>query len=243
MFEQQPNPQVEPTDMKKPKILILSRPDRVQASILLQAGVLRPFQATDLAKHTQFRTGFVLIGCSDGSVSRNIHSRCYKICRDLGATPCVHCVQNGGGGLLVSPTTPIPVPELTPKEIGAFCKHQISIGVLVKQLPAILLTGHAPCAAATDANLDLIGQVQVLMEGKEEIRRQYPRGETVDHKHVVIVPAILLQFSQRDTRLFFIHIESWRKHLATLAEWRENSTARKRGARSAKVGQTPASAH
>jgi hypothetical protein len=154
----------------------------------------------------------------------------------------VHCFQAGGGGLLVPPSTPIDIPGLDSAGISAFCRKQIAIGIVVKELQAVMLSAHAPCAAAAEANLDLIGTIELLMAAKVEIRDQYPRSSG---DHVVIIPAILLQFSQRDTQLFFIHIDSWRRHLATLAEWRESAAARKRRMRKVRTheGPSPAGAH
>jgi hypothetical protein len=133
---------------------------------LRSAGVLQELRAEKIPA----QDGTVLIPCSDGDRLPDILVHHWNICNGHGGKFCHHVQALNGGALLIPIRSPVRGhPDL--REDRVLLRHMRQ-GCEIKGVATVVLYGHAPCAAAYLANLNILQVIQLLINAKKRVRKE-----------------------------------------------------------------------
>lgn len=174
--------------------LILSKRDQLLAEELRRFGVL---EAIDGSKLDQ-KQGIFTVVCSDGDQFDDIYRLHERLMLEQRATPRPHMYADHGMPLFLAECSPL-------NRNGRGLNLLESIGAVpgIKKINTGAIHSHAPCAAATEAGLDIVQQIAIVKAGKTRIQELFPS----------IAVANLFQIDNGKKRSYRVCGHQWRSYL------------------------------
>lgn len=173
--------------------------DKQSAAYLRKLGVLKDVVPNRIPEEMA-SNGFILNCCADGDEFHDLHTHLAEVCLEHRDTPRIHVLSRMGGALVIPPSSPL-YREGYAKDLV----DDILASYRIKGINFVALYAHAPCGAATLANITLAEELEILAEAKTELKR-------IAHSAgIELKVACLFHIDRGDSkRTYFFPVGQWR---------------------------------
>lgn len=173
----------------------LNEADRELIRRLRSEGVLIDVDAHRL----DMKNGVIMVTCSDGDQIADIFGTQSRFVQECRSDPRVHTIALNGGAIAIPQNSPLNF-DVRKDEVIIY---DIRGAMELKGINTIALYGHAPCGAAGLCCLDVLNVMELLVEGKERLKREI--GDSVK-------VACFVHVDYHDSkRTYFMSADSWRE--------------------------------
>jgi hypothetical protein len=145
--------------------------------------------------------GVILVFCSDGDQSDDTCATVAQHCLEHRPNPRIHMQAQPGGALLIPEDSPLNL-----RNRGLNLVEDICVGYQLKGISTVALYAHAPCGAATLANLSLEEVINLLVRAKLRLKT-HAMGLGIELKAACFLH--IDRGTQGGKRTYFVSAGAW----------------------------------
>lgn len=151
--------------------------------------------------------GAIVVMCCDSDHSGDKFNHFTSLVNRVCNSSNLFLVTRAGAAIWLPDSELLQMPSVAPGQDQSMM-FDIDAGIKLKSIKKIFLSIHAPCGAAALYNLSLFDQIELLIKGKERLKKRY---ENIDGLRIKCF--IHVSFPNKKRRTYFVSSQNWNQRV------------------------------